>query len=122
MTKARTRHDGWTSERQALFIAALRISRSITRAATAAGMSRKSAYALRNRPSAAAFANAWDRALRQGDEGYTSLSAALRSGTVKVTRPALAKVTMVNRPGESAHKVKPSQLHSANLAAGARLP
>jgi len=61
---ARPRHDGWTHDRQAAFITALRRTRNVTRAAAAAGMSRESAYRLRARPSAAGFAAAWDLALR----------------------------------------------------------
>ena len=106
----RTRHDGWTAERQALFIAALRLGCSVTRAADAAGMSRKSAYALRRRSAAARFAAAWDLALRQGDEGYAGLAGAIRAGRVKVTRPAPAKVTMVTRPAATAHTVNRSQV------------
>jgi hypothetical protein len=65
---ARPRHDGWTRDRQAIFIIALRRMRNVTRAAAAAGMSRESAYRLRARPSAAGFAAAWDRALRRAAE------------------------------------------------------
>jgi len=60
----RHRHDGWTREKQATFILALRRTRNVTRAAAAAGMSRESAYRLRARPSAG-FAAAWDHALRR---------------------------------------------------------
>ena len=107
----RTRHDGWTAERQALFIGALRISRSVSHAAEAVGMSRKSAYALRRRSAAARFAAAWDLALRQGDEGYAGLAGAIRTGRVKVTRPAPAKVTMVTHPAATANTVNRSQVH-----------
>ena len=78
---ARPRHDGWTREKQATFIVALRRTRNVTRAAAAAGMSRESAYRLRARPSAAGFAAAWDLALagasdrmghNQGHESHAS--------------------------------------------------
>lgn len=60
----RFRHDGWTPRRQLNFLDTLARTRSVTRAAAAAGMSRESAYRLRGRPSAALFAAAWDRALK----------------------------------------------------------
>jgi hypothetical protein len=58
------RHDGWTPERQIAFLDTLAQTRSVTRAAKAAGMSRESAYRLRRRPSAAWFAAAWDQLLK----------------------------------------------------------
>lgn len=61
----RGRRDGWTPERQLRFLAALARTRSVTRAAAAAGMSRESAYRLRARRDGALFAAAWDRALRR---------------------------------------------------------
>ena len=57
------RRDGWTPERQLRFLGALARTRSVTRAARAAGMSRESAYRLRSRREGALFAAAWDRAL-----------------------------------------------------------
>ena len=60
----RQRHDGFTPQRQMLFLAELRRSRNVVRAAAAAGMNRKSAYRLRERPDGAEFAAAWDRTLR----------------------------------------------------------
>jgi hypothetical protein len=55
----KTRRDGWTAERQLRFLAALCETRSITTAACTAGMSRESAYRLRDR--AELFAAFWDR-------------------------------------------------------------
>jgi hypothetical protein len=57
------RRDGWTPERQLRFLDALARTRSVTRAAAAAGMSRETAYRLRGRRDGALFAAAWDRAL-----------------------------------------------------------
>ena len=57
------RRDGWTAERQLRFLDVLARTGSVTRAAAAAGMSRESAYRLRNRASAVSFAAAWDRLL-----------------------------------------------------------
>jgi hypothetical protein len=57
----RIRRDGWTAERQLRFLDVLARTRSVTRAAAFAGMSRESAYRLRTR--AGLFAALWDRAL-----------------------------------------------------------
>jgi hypothetical protein len=56
----KTRRDGWTAERQLTFLDMLWQTRSITKAARAAGMSRESAYRLRAR--AELFTALWDRA------------------------------------------------------------
>ena len=69
----RPRRNGeWSGSRALTFIVTLAAHRSVTLAAREAGMSRKSAYALKARDPA--FATAWDEALksasrkRQGDE------------------------------------------------------
>ena len=54
----------WTSDRAVTFIVTLAATRSVTLAARAAGMSRKSAYALKARDPA--FAAAWNAAARAG--------------------------------------------------------
>ncbi len=61
----RRRHDGWTPERQAAFLAALVATGAVAKAAARVGMSRVSAYKLRQRPEAAAFRAAWDAALAE---------------------------------------------------------
>ena len=76
MDRPRTpRHDGWTPERQLVFLAALAQVRSVTAAAAAAGMSRESAHRLRNRQANALFAHLWDLALAPAPpppgEGHT---------------------------------------------------
>ena len=66
------RNGEWSGSRALTFIVTLAAHRSVTLAAREAGMSRKSAYALKARDPA--FAGAWDEALksasrkRQGDE------------------------------------------------------
>ena len=54
------RHDGWTPTRQNDFIAALAESGCVTEACAAVRMSPKSAYALRARPDASTFRQAWE--------------------------------------------------------------
>ncbi len=64
VTLYRQRRDGWTAERQRTFLTALAASGCVSDACARAGVSRRSAYSLRRRPDARAFAYAWDRALR----------------------------------------------------------
>ena len=63
MHATRIRSDGWSPERQLAFLAALARTRSVTRAARAAGMSRESAYRLRRREPRGLFALSWARAM-----------------------------------------------------------
>ncbi len=63
---ARARHDGWSPERQRAFLTALAATGTASAAAKMVGMSRKSAYALRARPDATSFAEAWDQAISFG--------------------------------------------------------
>lgn len=59
----RTRHDGWTAERQRTFLRALAETGCISEACGAAGITARSAYRLRAHPDARAFALAWEQAL-----------------------------------------------------------
>jgi hypothetical protein len=63
MNQVRFRRDGWTPARQLRFLDTLARTRSVTRAAAAAGMSRESAYRFRKRDPDGLFAAAWDRVL-----------------------------------------------------------
>jgi hypothetical protein len=60
---SKIRCDGWTAERQLRFLDALSRTRSVTRAAASAGMSRESAYRLCERKEGALFAALWARAV-----------------------------------------------------------
>jgi hypothetical protein len=64
VTLQRTRHDGWTAQRQRTFLAALAETGCISEACHEAGITARSAYRLRQHPSGAPFAAAWDQALR----------------------------------------------------------
>ena len=59
----KTRRDGWTADRQLRFLDALGRTRSVREAAKLAGMSRESAYRLRERRDGVLFALLWDRIL-----------------------------------------------------------
>jgi len=62
----RVHHHGWSPRRQCDFIAALATMGTVLYAARAVGMTKQSAYNLRNRPGAESFAQAWDAALQMG--------------------------------------------------------
>ena len=59
----RTRHDGWTVERQRQFIEALAETACVEEACRHVGLSSRSAYNLRRRAGAIEFRAAWDAAL-----------------------------------------------------------
>ncbi|MFN3388890.1 MAG: hypothetical protein ACK40O_08145 [Allosphingosinicella sp.] len=69
---ARARRDGWTADRQRVFIEGLAQSGCVGKAAAAAGMSRESAYRLRRRAGAEGFAAAWDACLAARPRGTSS--------------------------------------------------
>ena len=85
------RRDGWTPERQLRFLGALAATRSVTRAARAAGMSRESAYRLRARKDGALFAAAWDQALKS--HNLRKASGAPRKRRTAISRANPPKVT-----------------------------
>ena len=62
----RKRSNGWTPAQQERFILALHVMGSVGQAAKAVGMSRQSAYNLRERAGAKSFAKSWDAALEMG--------------------------------------------------------
>ena len=66
--RRRARRNGWSPERQQLFLFALSRCGSVARAARAAGMTPRSAYQLLDSPAADSFAEAWDRAIEEGIE------------------------------------------------------
>lgn len=81
----RIRHDGWTERRQRDFIWALATMGSVLHAARAVGMSKQSAFNLRNRPGAESFAAAWDQALVTG---YSIMfDRALERATIGIITP-----------------------------------
>jgi hypothetical protein len=59
----KSRHDGWTPDAQQMFVFALAAGFGVSGAARLVGRSRQTAYRLRDRPDAASFASACDRAL-----------------------------------------------------------
>jgi len=88
MSSSNIRRDGWTAERQLRFLDMLASTRSVSRAAASAGMTRESAYRLRRRRDGGLFGALWDRALQGHEvEGGPSRPAAKTSGNrSKVTK------------------------------------
>lgn len=70
LPQPRARHDGWTPEKQVTFLEALARTGNVVAAAAYTGMSRESAYKLKRRSDAAAFAHAWDAALIHARDLY----------------------------------------------------
>ena len=58
----RWRTDGWTPERQRVFVILLSLTGSVKQACEEAGLSRESAYRLRRKPEGKLFARLWDAA------------------------------------------------------------
>jgi hypothetical protein len=102
----RARRDGWTPGRQRAFIAALRATRSISKAARVVEMSRKSAYRLREHPGAESFAAAWDEAFAaRPPRGPSSVSLLWHRAFHGVTRPiyrGCEQIGTVNKPDNQA--------------------
>lgn len=94
----RTRHDGWTPERQHDFITALAETGCVAEAARAVGMSPRSAYNLRARAEANIFRQAWDIALDYAIRNLTDV--AVSRAINGVARPVFYKGEQV---GERLH-------------------
>ena len=73
-THVSPRADGWTAERQRVFIAALAETGCISEACHQAGITARSAYRLRAHPQGHAFALAWDLALRSATAKLLTLA------------------------------------------------
>jgi hypothetical protein len=78
----RIRTDGWTPERQFRFLDELTRSRSVVKAAAFAGMSRESAYRLRDRKDGALFAALWDQILQPSGSALEVHNSPLTNGRI----------------------------------------
>ncbi len=58
-----TRHEGWTPDKQRRFLEALSEGHNVIRACAIVGLSKQSAYALRNSPRGQSFALGWNAAV-----------------------------------------------------------
>lgn len=70
----RHRNNGWTVPQQERFILALHVMGSVGQAAKAVGISRQSAYNLREKPGAESFAKSWDNAIELGRQRQFDLA------------------------------------------------
>lgn len=70
----RSRHDGWTAERQRDFIGALAETGCVSEACAQVGLTPRSAYRLREHPKAKSFADAWDHALSMASARLASIA------------------------------------------------
>ena len=97
------RHDGWTPRRQYDFIQALAVMGVVSRAARAVGMSKQSAYKLRDRPGAESLVAAWDVALAMGyDRAYELAVEQARNG---ITTPRFYKGKQVGTRHRYDHRL-----------------
>jgi hypothetical protein len=97
-----TRSDGWTRERQRVFLAALADCGSVAEAARAAQMTRQSAYALRRHPDARGFRAAWDEAL---------VDAWRRVAETALERVINGETEVIERDGEEIVRRRPCAPH-----------
>lgn len=67
-------YQGWSADKQRMFLRHLAATGSVTRAAEAVGMTARSAYYLRNRPDAKAFRDAWMEALRAAGDTLVGIA------------------------------------------------
>ena len=111
----RYRRDGWIPGRQSDFLGRLAETRSVAAAARLVGMTRESAYRLRDRPGAESFAAAWDSILARRPPAPTSTHEPLRHrsscGTLKRVMRGGRRVA----PGPSPDKDAVLKLDRAGL-------
>ena len=93
-TRRPRRAGEWTEGKAATFVVTLAVSRSVTLAASRAGMSRKSAYALKRRDTG--FAAAWIAALATGEE--PALNSVQGAKVGEVDDPRISKAQGNNAP------------------------
>ena len=90
------RHDGWTAARQIAFIQILAETANVSAACRAVGMSRRSAYALYNRPDAQSFRQGWNIAVEQGTRCLAD--AALERALNGVVQPIFYQGQQIGEP------------------------
>lgn len=96
--RAETRYDGWTPDKQTMFLRTISEGHSITFACRVVGMSTQSAYALRRAARGAGFALGWQGALILGRERLADemLDRALNGVIETITHPD-GKITQRHR-------------------------
>ena len=112
----RCRFNGWTAAQQERFILALHVMGSVGQAAKAVGMSRQSAYNLRERAGAESFAASWDAAIEMGRARQFDLAMERAVGGVTTITVRRGGAVTVN--GGPDMRILQSALRSADSAAG----
>ncbi len=74
LVATRNCYQGWSADKQRLFLRQLAATGSVTRAAEAVGMTARAAYYLRNRPQARAFREGWALALRAASDTLVAVA------------------------------------------------
>lgn len=74
LVDTRNCYQGWSADKQRLFLRQLAATGSVTRAAEAVGMTARAAYYLRNRPAAGAFREGWSLALRAASDTLVAIA------------------------------------------------
>lgn len=119
----RPRRDGWTAEKQRIFIRTLAETGLATCAARAAGMSARSAHRLALRDDAESFCQAWDTALILASRrGVTSLYEYALQGMIETVWRDGEIVYRRRRPSEKALFFLLSRIAPARFGTGAASP
>lgn len=112
----RKRSNGWTAAQQERFILALHVMGSVGQAAKAVGMSRQSAYNLRERAGAESFAKSWDAAIEMGRARQFDLAMERAVGGVTTITVRRGGAVTVN--GGPDMRILQSALRSADSRTG----
>ena len=116
------RRDGWTPERRGQFLGGLAAGLDVRRACARVGLSREGAYRLRRRE--AAFARAWDEALRAAREAEEQAFRALmaqRPWALSTLSGECELRAAERRPATASHPAGSCELHGGGLAAEDRV-
>lgn len=112
------RSNGWTAERQRVFLAALAETGSVSTACIAAGITARSAYRLRADPRGAAFAAAWHRALYVATHAMVALAFERATrGTYRETWKNDELVSVTRQPSDTMLKFLLTRLMPSMFAA-----
>ena len=111
------RHDGWTIDRQIVFLTRLAVTRSVSEAAAAAGMSRQGAYGFRWSVGAAEFDRAWTHILRLPPAARTNAARTHAARTPAAqTHAAQTLAASTGRPAPSAPSARVTKLTAQIVA------
>lgn len=107
------RCNGWTAERQRGFLAALAGTGSVALACERVGMAKRSAYRLRARPDAAAFAQGWNAALNTARARDAARNTVARRGDTPTRRQMFQAIRDCNPHAFAKPSAHPENSHRA---------